>query len=402
MTNASGRPLRTKLLSKAEMMHLLPQVTETLSLGQAHLLRHTVTHYFVHQESSDQPECFAVTAYDESEPERPFALAICSAPATPTSSNLASLIAKSDGLFATPQNHSASSSSVGSLLHASRIRDNIEEGVMHLVHDQLRNRIDQEFTSRDVRLVRWTTNPVTDGSISESVSMVPQSLSFEHLAIIKQMEGLLPLKSRASEPALSVAPRSTLTRSELTALTFEPLDWQSPSQRKAFRAIVEATYEKSYDAADLSKIQTTSDTLQNYVNAANFSPKDWYVVQEAENNKPVGCLIMAHSRPTESRQRNKALESSHEGTTQCSELIYLGLLPEYRGQRRGCMILQEAAKLAAANGSDKMLLAVDEKNHPASMLYSRAGLSVTARQSVWLRIIPPQAAHLAPPKSSDR
>lgn len=434
--NAAGRPYTTKLLSTTEALQVLPKLSENLSLGRAHLLQQALMQNHTKPRMSQTNRLFAISAFAPSEPESHHMVALCStspegsAPEGSVAEGSVAEGSESDGSAPegsaqghvpagpaingwfttgkdiTNRTESVHCAAIGSLLHANFMQET-DDGATKELTDLLKLRIDQEFRSRGVRLVYWITDPnVADpkpeGSTVNYSLPTPPSLGFEHLAIIHQMECSLPFPSRIAAPASLTDQSSTSDQSEIPSFHLKPLDWKSSSKRKSFSKLVAATYEGSHDAVALSRAQSTSETLENYTSAAYFDPRSWFTVVDDRSNLPVGCVILAQSRPEMDEQDPPRFGSraEHEGLT--SELVYLGLLPEFRGRRLGEWIIDEIAKLAVARGSQQLILAVDHENHPAMKLYRRIGLKTTLRESVWIRAIPPQAESLSPPTSSDQ
>lgn len=411
MMNAAGRPFTTKLLSTTEVLQVLPRLTENLSLGRAHLLQHAFMQNHTEPKTGQSNRLFGISAYDPSEPESHHMVALCSVSSDGSARGRVPASPTINGWFTTDgdvtnRTESVHRATIGSLLHANHIRET-DEGATQELNDLLKLRIDQEFRSRGVRLVHWITDPIVADPIVEGSSvnrppLTPPSLGFEHLAIIQQMESSLPLKSRVLPPTSSTAQSPTRNQSEIPSFQLEPLDWKSTSKRELFSKLVAATYEGSHDAVTLSRAQNASETLENYTAAAYFDPSSWFTVVDDRSNLPVGCVILAQSPPEKDEQDTPRADSRDEQDRGTSELVYMGLLPEFRGRRLGEWILDEMAKLAVARGSQRLILAVDHENQPAMNLYRRIGLKTTHRESVWIRAIPPQAESLAPPTSSDQ
>jgi len=409
--NAAGRPFTTKLLSTTEVLQVLPKLSENLSLGRAHLLQHAFKQNHTEPKTGQSNRLFGISAYDPAGPESHHMVALCSASPDGSARGRVPASPKINGWFTTDgdvtnRTESVHGATIGSLLHANHIQET-DEGATQELNDLLKLRIDQEFRSRGVRLVQWITNPIVaepivEGSTVNRPPLTPPSLGFEHLAIIQQMESSLPLQSRVAAHASATDQSFARNQSEIPSFHLEPLDWTSSSKRESFSELVAATYEGSHDAVALSRTQSTAETLENYTAAAYFDPSSWFTVVDDQSNLPVGCVILAQSPPEKDEQDTPLVDSRGEHERGTSELVYMGLLPEFRGRRLGERILDEMAKLAVARGSQHLILAVDHRNQPAMNLYRRIGLKTTHRESVWIRAIPPLAESLAPPTSSDQ
>jgi ribosomal protein S18 acetylase RimI-like enzyme len=67
----------------------------------------------------------------------------------------------------------------------------------------------------------------------------------------------------------------------------------------------------------------------------------------------------------------------------CWELLYMGVVPRWRGHGLGEQIIDEALVRAANAGANLLLLSVDAKNQPALRLYERAGFQVYAKRTLY-------------------
>ena len=70
------------------------------------------------------------------------------------------------------------------------------------------------------------------------------------------------------------------------------------------------------------------------------------------------------------------------------ELVYFGILPEFRGQGLGREVLTDGVHAASLTGRSVLYLAVDCGNIYANALYSELGFVELARRRVMLRRSP--------------
>jgi GNAT superfamily N-acetyltransferase len=70
------------------------------------------------------------------------------------------------------------------------------------------------------------------------------------------------------------------------------------------------------------------------------------------------------------------------------ELVYFGLVPEARGAGYGEWLIRWAQYVAREAGRERIVLAVDARNQPASDTYLRCGFEEWGRRAVWLRLLP--------------
>ncbi len=148
-------------------------------------------------------------------------------------------------------------------------------------------------------------------------------------------------------------------------LSFEPAATRSDAE---LARLVEGTYEQTLDCPALNGVQDCADALASYRGAGSFDPALWFVVRQ--NERDVGCLLQADFADSDQRL-----------------LVYMGLLPEARGQGLGIELVRHAQWLCGEAGRGRMILAVDAANKPAIDVYAAAGFIIWDRRSVWLRVL---------------
>jgi mycothiol synthase len=140
------------------------------------------------------------------------------------------------------------------------------------------------------------------------------------------------------------------------------------SERGRLMDVVERTYEGTLDCAGLNGMRRMEDVIDGYRETGVFRPENWLIA--ANDDRDVGVLLLAdHPR------------AAHW------ELLYMGLVPEARGNGWGCEIVQQAQWLARRAGVERIVLAVDAVNQPALAMYERAGFTAWDRRSVFVRIL---------------
>ncbi|NIP86122.1 MAG: GNAT family N-acetyltransferase, partial [Planctomycetales bacterium] len=108
------------------------------------------------------------------------------------------------------------------------------------------------------------------------------------------------------------------------------------------------------------------DVLDGYRGQGMSADRWWRLLQH--DGQDVGCLILADYPPADQM-----------------ELVYLGILPEFRGRGFGLAATWHALGMAAEGGRAHLTLAVDAQNGPAQALYRRAGFLRWDRKQVLLR-----------------
>lgn len=150
-----------------------------------------------------------------------------------------------------------------------------------------------------------------------------------------------------------------------SSLEFLPLD---PRQRQRMARVVERTYEGTLDCPELNGVRQINDVLAGYQSVGVFDPQLWLLARAADRD--VGCLLIA----------------DHPATEQF-EIVYMGLVPEARGNGWGVELVRAAQWLAKRAGRKQLVLAVDASNAPAIAAYAAAGLVAFDRRSVFLRVL---------------
>ncbi|MCS7238998.1 MAG: GNAT family N-acetyltransferase [Thermoguttaceae bacterium] len=147
----------------------------------------------------------------------------------------------------------------------------------------------------------------------------------------------------------------------------EPFGDQAEMWRR-LEHVVEQTYQASLDCPEISGLRSVSDTLTGYRLSAPWKPQLWFLLRQGAQD--VGCLLLAD------RAREETLE-----------LVYMGVVPEYRGRGLGRVLIAEAKRQLAALGRKRLVLAVDVRNWPALCAYEKAGFTSFARADVYQRLL---------------
>lgn len=146
-------------------------------------------------------------------------------------------------------------------------------------------------------------------------------------------------------------------------LDFEPF---REDQRLRLEGLVERTYVGSLDVPALDGKRDINDVLDGYQQTGEFAPERWLFVRA--NGKDVGCLLLA----------------DHPELQQC-ELVYMGIVPEARGNGFGADVTAHAQTLARRARRERLVLAVDASNDPAIVAYVEAGFVEWFRRAVLLK-----------------
>ncbi len=132
-----------------------------------------------------------------------------------------------------------------------------------------------------------------------------------------------------------------------------------------FENIIWATYENSLDCPEITGLRTKREILIGHKYSGDFTPRFWKILQC--DNKNAGIILL-----------NQSVEQSDR-----LDLIYMGIVPEFRGRKLAKTMLTRTMIQAKNNAKTKMCLAVDSRNIPAINLYRKLGFCTIQRQKVF-------------------
>ncbi len=163
----------------------------------------------------------------------------------------------------------------------------------------------------------------------------------------------------------------TLHRVEKPTAQGQELRWISytPEQQPLLAATLQLTYQDSLDCPELNGLRSMADVLEGHRDTKVWQPHWWRFVLLKDT--PIAVVIHAI---------NKELPRP------AWELLYIGLVPQARGQGWGQTILQQFLNEAKQEGAEHVLLAVDNRNAPALQLYERLGFEAWDQRAIYLKI----------------
>lgn len=147
--------------------------------------------------------------------------------------------------------------------------------------------------------------------------------------------------------------------------TFETFDETRNADR--FARVIEQTYAESLDCPSLNGSRSGVDALAGHRLSGEFHPRGWRLYQDRQGRDAAVLLLNEHP------------------DQDAVELVYFGVVPEFRGQGWGERILADAVSLARSWDRAALFLAVDAGNVFANRLYARFGFQEVARRVCWLR-----------------
>jgi ribosomal protein S18 acetylase RimI-like enzyme len=141
------------------------------------------------------------------------------------------------------------------------------------------------------------------------------------------------------------------------------------NRRAVFTEVIQATYEGSLDCVSLNRRRDIEDVLASHRAAGQFDPRHWLVGLNPQR-KPVGVLLLAMI-----------------AERWACEVVYLGLLPAWRGRGLGGTLISKTLQVAREMAANTISLTVDARNLPARRLYEACSFRETSARDAWIRFL---------------
>lgn len=292
----------------------------------------------------------------------------------------------------------------GTILHVDWARpgatktDNKEAaGFARRASVPLRDHMLDWMFDRGVRLVQWATDPnqtspdeIPVETVNPGISEWAELMQFENIGTLDYLAGetfkdALPCPDLSPEPDSladslpdSLADPDSIREPGTPAIVLTPLDHHSLPQTKDFETLVSMTYEGSLDCPNLESHRSTHQILESYRCVSSFAADLWFVVHLVDRDTPlqpnnaVGCCLLARHANSESQEL-------------VLELVYMGIVPSHRGKGLGRKVMQQISKISRQQNAVRLVLAVDQNNHPALAAYERFGMKPLFSETVWVR-----------------
>lgn len=132
-----------------------------------------------------------------------------------------------------------------------------------------------------------------------------------------------------------------------------------------FSPALSATYEGSLDCPGLSDLRTIEDVLAGHRGAGDYDPTLWSLAKSG--SEVVGVLLL-----------------SQVPGRSCLEVVYMGVLPQFRGRQVADALLAHARTVCQRRGIHELILAVDSDNTPARAVYDRWNFETVALRDAWI------------------
>ncbi|MCK4343097.1 MAG: GNAT family N-acetyltransferase [Phycisphaerae bacterium] len=135
--------------------------------------------------------------------------------------------------------------------------------------------------------------------------------------------------------------------------------------RAKFAEVVLATYHESRDCPELAGLRPIDDILASHQASGHFDPRLWELARVA--GRSAGCLLLSRLA---------------EGDL--LEIVYMGVVPAYRRQGVGTLLLLRALEQCRHVGVPRLTVVVDERNDPAKRLYNRFAFTPVSKRDAYL------------------
>ena len=212
-------------------------------------------------------------------------------------------------------------------------------------------------------------------SIEEDVSFVQTLLPTdfeEDVAIIRAagfeaLSELVYMRLELSGPARREADGLDHASKSPPAEGREQLTWRRHGQfdDAELAGVIEATYEGSLDCPGLAALRPMSDVIAGHKAGDRFCPALWWLA--GAGGRAAACILV-----------NDLPERS------IAEVVYMGVVPAFRGRGLGRTLLCRAAGAAGQRNLEAVCLAVDRKNKWALRLYESAGFAEVVRRGAFI------------------
>ncbi|MCC7420988.1 MAG: GNAT family N-acetyltransferase [Planctomycetaceae bacterium] len=185
--------------------------------------------------------------------------------------------------------------------------------------------------------------------------------------VLLRNHGFVPIADLEMRQRWLNEPLAPWTAPAWTTITYDD------SLATRFADVIERTYAGSLDCPNFTGYRSGREALESHRSAGVFAPSLWTLFEV--DGRDAGVLLIA-PQPDQ----------------KACELVYTGIVPEFRGRGLGKNLVEYALRLVQNRGDARMCLCVDSSNHYACAIYDAVGLVVEGTRSVWLRWSKPSAA----------
>ena len=216
-------------------------------------------------------------------------------------------------------------------------------------------------------------------ALSRTIAAASIAALEDNLAFVQAM---MPENSCAAAKAVTDAGFTHLAR--LVHMTLDAkahpgeidqrISWLAGGQyeEKLLEHVISSTYEGSLDCPALTGLRPVSDIIAGHKSSGIFTPQCWWIAHF--DGHPSGCLLMNDSSSSE----------------QFCEIVYLGVVPQFRGKGIAKAMIAKASAEALRRGKSKIRLAMDDANIYAKRIYVGCGFATTSVQLAYILKAPPK------------
>lgn len=219
------------------------------------------------------------------------------------------------------------------------------------------------------------------GPSAESVSLLRECVEEARNDGIEQIQAVVSGEDKATLAALEKAGFSQLTSVlhlwvELPDVTPHPIkqnqaystcEWMPAHElgEAGLASLIAETFRYTLDCPALNGIRSESEVLAGFLDGSKLKQLNhWRILQL--DGKTAGCLFL----------------TPHSANS--VELVYLGLIPDVRGQGLGALLVEKALELTRSIESTVVIAAVDVNNWPALQIYESYGFQRHTSLEVFL------------------
>lgn len=130
--------------------------------------------------------------------------------------------------------------------------------------------------------------------------------------------------------------------------------------------LLENTFLETLDCPAMNGRRDRREVLQGFLDGRSLRQTTPYWEVLEIGGKVVGCLLLQKHAP------------------ELIEFVYMGLLPQARGQGLGRALVRRALETARRHECQNLVVAVDEQNWPAIDVYRSFGFRSQQRLQVWM------------------
>jgi len=145
-----------------------------------------------------------------------------------------------------------------------------------------------------------------------------------------------------------------------------PVTLSACGDRPRFAAVLEATYIGTRDCPWLEGVRTGAAALDCHQQTGTYNP-DWWRIFTLGGRDCAICLLADHPEQD------------------AVEVVYFGVVPEFRGRGLGRWLVIDALHRGAEQGRAALFLAVDAENRYANAIYSELAFVELARRRALFR-----------------